>query len=199
MVAVKSLVQLRVMMVISSVYAHIKNDQNEEMRGEASIKSKNIKTKFNCECPGGNTFEDIGGTCYYFSSDRGEKHTWDQSRKFCQDIGNLLELEVDLAELGSEASCMSDGLMMQKITKKGEWVWLGGSDAGSENSWRWVTSGRSLSLQDSLWHSDQPNSVGSKGGNCLVGYIHGDYHRSYFGDWHCEEDHYFPCCQVFDQ
>ncbi|CAL4132565.1 unnamed protein product, partial [Meganyctiphanes norvegica] len=75
----------------------------------------------NGECPGEKTFEEIEGTCYYFSSDHGEKLTWDQARKFCQDLSGLEGMNgriADLAELRSESSFMSDRLLMEKIAQK---------------------------------------------------------------------------------
>ncbi|CAL4085680.1 unnamed protein product, partial [Meganyctiphanes norvegica] len=152
---------------------------------------------FHGKCPGGDLFEEIADTCYYFSIDRGERHTWDEARRFCPDIGSLLDETVDLAEIGNEATCQSDGLMLQKIAEKGEWSWLGGSDEEQEASWKWVTSGRSLSLKDSAWREIDPNNGADQ--NCLVAVIAGDYHRTYLGDLPCNNDgfkHPFVC-QLF--
>ncbi|CAL4068562.1 unnamed protein product [Meganyctiphanes norvegica] len=141
------------------------------------------------ECPS-SIFEDIHGTCYYFSSDRGERHTWQEARQFCQDIGALLDVKVDLAELDTEASCMSDGLMMQKIAGKGERVWLGGTDEGSEGAWYW-NSGRSISIMDSLWYYTEPSSGTVQ--NCLIAWVRGDYNRAYYGDNECSAEDAFVC------
>ncbi|CAL4119665.1 unnamed protein product, partial [Meganyctiphanes norvegica] len=146
------------------------------------------------KCPEGNAFEEIGGTCYYFSSEQGEKRNWDQSRKFCQDLsGNegMNGRRVDLAELCRDSTCISDGLLLEKIRKTGEWHWLGASEPVSEDSWKW-TSGRPLSLQNSFWHASQPDHDG----DCLVGWFTGTPPGPYIGDWHCDKKLPFVC-QIF--
>ncbi|CAL4121833.1 unnamed protein product, partial [Meganyctiphanes norvegica] len=149
---------------------------------------------FTGECPGGNYFEELGGACYYFSSDHGETHNWQDSRDFCQELGSLLSLNVDLAEVGNEASCMSDSLLMQKITEKAEWVWLGATDLNSEGYFKWSASGHSLSSKDSYWGYNEPNENSDE--NCLVAGILGEHHRAYFMDFGCDPPHAFVC-QIF--
>ncbi|CAL4196944.1 unnamed protein product, partial [Meganyctiphanes norvegica] len=150
------------------------------------------------ECPNGNNFVNLGSTCYWFSSDvAAEKRSWPDARKRCQELGTHISMKVDLAEIGY--SYLSDQLLLYTIGDKGDWVWLGASDAESENVWKWVTSGRSLSLRDSLWWDTQPNSEGENSGNCLVGFNPTPTRiniRTYIGDWQCEKQLAFVC-QIF--
>ncbi|CAL4103892.1 unnamed protein product [Meganyctiphanes norvegica] len=146
----------------------------------------------NCECPGENVFEEIAGTCYYFSSDRDETADWQGARTICQDMGSLLGMKVDLSELGAEASCMSDGLLMERIAEKGKlYTWLGGTDSSNEGTWHWASSGRSLSIMDSRWLLGDPN--GDQKENCLNAVVIGSYHRSYLNDFTCGSVDYFVC------
>merc|ERR1711962_345042 len=154
----------------------------------------------NSECPGDGLFEEIHGSCYFFSSDSSLKHTWVDARSYCQNLGSSLGMKVGLAEVGNALAIMSDSLMMQKIAEKGWQTWLGASDAESENSWTWVTSGRSLSIMDPFWQDDQPNSTGGYAGDCLIAALlhepYQPYHRAQFGDWPCSHEEAFVC-QIF--
>lgn len=54
-------------------------------------------------------------------------------------------------------------------------AWLGGSDAGSEGTWTWVTgpeAGEAFAYTN--WAGGEPNDYGSTGEDALLGWWHGD-------------------------
>merc|ERR1719376_314481 len=151
-----------------------------------------------CSCPGDGLFEEIQGECYYWSYDRGLTANFDQAKTACHDIGLLLGLSVELAEVNNDISCFIDTWFMQAITNKGRNVWLGAEDDDGDGVFDWLTSGQYISTYDPYWGYDEPTNYVTGNRNCLGTHMQpmGRFHRMFFNDMPCEEEHYYVC-QMF--
>ncbi|CAL4122476.1 unnamed protein product [Meganyctiphanes norvegica] len=140
-------------------------------------------------------FEEVGGTCFYFSVDFEKTDTWDNAHAYCQTLGDLLQETINLAEVGTGGTCC-DGLnLMETIASKGGQTWLGATDKLDEANWIWQQSGNILNINSSFWYPSEPNA--RRGQNCLSVYLEGDYSRAYFFDYDCYYDYLNFICQIF--
>ncbi|CAL4186117.1 unnamed protein product, partial [Meganyctiphanes norvegica] len=155
-----------------------------------------------CGCPDAR-FEEIGGTCYYFSEDHGDhniKASWESARTVCKDLGTELEMTVDLVNFGIEGSCCSEGLLLRNIHGKGGTdTWLGAEDMDEDDQFHWTVSGEAVDNHDSYWGRHEPNHIqAGVRENCMSTsmYRDGEYTRMYFNDAACDIAHHYVC-QVY--
>nr|KAG5703780.1 hypothetical protein BaRGS_009578 [Batillaria attramentaria] len=99
------------------------------------------------------------------------------SDKYCQ------ALHGKLAEIGSEEE---NEFVEQLARQGGRNVWLGGTDAESEGSWVWDSSGNALQFAN--WFKGEPNNRRSE--DCLHMWVSHDYT---WNDIVCDNEMYFIC------
>ncbi|KAK7492750.1 hypothetical protein BaRGS_00016055, partial [Batillaria attramentaria] len=103
--------------------------------------------------------------------------TWASAKKYCQ------ALHGKLAEIGSEEE---NEFVEQLARQGGRSVWLGGTDAESEGSWVWDSSGNALQFKN--WITGEPNNGGNE--DCLHMWVSHDYK---WNDIVCDNEMYFVC------
>ncbi|CAL4105163.1 unnamed protein product [Meganyctiphanes norvegica] len=160
------------------------------------------------DCP--KLFTGIGENCYYFSVDNDEQHTWEQSREFCKNLGDLQEVTTDLAVFDfSGQTASEEDELMQAIAKREDVnavindrdVWIGAKINNEGGPFRWVQSNKELSYLYSHWHPDRP-STSSTITDCLTVWVYANkynhaHKRGYFSDAPCNSARHFVC-QVFE-
>ncbi|CAL4160118.1 unnamed protein product [Meganyctiphanes norvegica] len=141
-------------------------------------------------------FTDVGGTCYYFSSDFGASATWHDALTACQELGYEHGLRIGLSEVGmTNGTAARDIKLMETVSDKGIVIWLGATDAASEGTWVWQISGKELELSNSMWRHNQPGSGTSQ--NCLEAGIWSDNNnRAQLNDAPCTTIRAYVC-QIF--
>merc|ERR1712168_54805 len=107
------------------------------------------------ECP--DIFDEIGGCCYFFSSDSDLK-SYDEAQLQCQALGSLYNKIVDLVELGTENSCYDDLKVLHKVTEKRGDFWFGADQRDEPDVWRWQHTHNPFSTSNSVWHPEEPNN-----------------------------------------
>ncbi|CAL4121751.1 unnamed protein product, partial [Meganyctiphanes norvegica] len=145
-------------------------------------------------------FEEVGpgGNCwYYFSSSEGRLATWLEARDYCHELGEILELQVDLAEVDTSKSCNSDDLMDTIKSKQDYAFHMGGSDVTVEGTWVWQHSQEVLPLSSSRWLDGLP--YGDTDFNCLLATAETEHilDTAYFYDGYCDNIAPFVC-QIFN-
>ncbi|CAL4068374.1 unnamed protein product, partial [Meganyctiphanes norvegica] len=146
-------------------------------------------------CP--DLFTDVGGTCYYFSSDFQLMATWYDALAACKELGDGLgRINVGLAEVGTSSDgCTPDIELMQTISTTGHNHWLGASDGHQEDTWIWQESKEQLLDMNTMWHDTEPG--GGTDQNCLIaGTWSSDHNRARLNDYPCTATGSYVC-QIF--
>merc|ERR1740124_463044 len=85
---------------------------------------------------------------------------------------------------GANAACLAKGLQLASVYSEaenallntaaaGNTVWIGGTDADSEDTWRWSSTGTPLSYDN--WNSGEPNNYAGNE-DCLQIYGNGKWY-----------------------
>ena len=84
---------------------------------------------------------------------RNTKLSWSDAKAACQAEGK---------QLASVHSASENALL--RTAAAGNEVWIGGTDAASEGTWKWSSTGTPLSYTS--WYSGEPNNNGNE--DCLA-------------------------------
>ncbi|CAL4194252.1 unnamed protein product [Meganyctiphanes norvegica] len=156
----------------------------------------NVTEPINSSCPNG--FMNISRCCYYFSHDHntgGIRFNWKKAQNYCKDMGKMLRMTVNLAEVGTGSTCPNGQKLMGAITSRGKYTWLGATDITTERTWVWEQTRETLEVSSSLWAENYPD--GHQAANCLAAGMWGYYRRAYLDDKPCTDTNFFVC-QIFD-
>ncbi|XP_062891930.1 hepatic lectin-like [Mobula hypostoma] len=120
-----------------------------------------------------NQWRRFNNKLYYFSSNR---HSWNESLKFCDSMKSLLVVINNKAEQE----------FLQRNIKCGHWIGL--HDTQTEGVWHWVD-GTDYATNFKSWAPGQPNNMGMRGQDCALIVGTGGWY-----EWHCNYWHY-PICE----
>ncbi|MEM2592114.1 MAG: C-type lectin domain-containing protein, partial [Thermofilaceae archaeon] len=141
-------------------------------------------------CPEGSLYNMSAGRCemYKFLTVFAVS-TFDDGRAFCRNLGGILA-EIDNSTENTQAKDVASRL--------GYSVWIGGTDQGSEGTWRWVESGRVFYIKG---QSSQPGY--SNWASSSYPRTNTSYNCAYMntgGYWYddsCTSTNYRPLCELY--
>ncbi|XP_024866377.1 C-type lectin domain family 4 member E isoform X3 [Kryptolebias marmoratus] len=146
-------------------------EENEALRKHLSEMKANSSVQPTCPPPPetqtqtclkcGAGWEEHGGKCYYFNTNR---TSWSDSRASCRDLGGDL-VKIDSREEQEFLVRKLRGLMEDFEDK----FWIGLTDSETEGRWLWAD-GSPLNESLSFWNTGEPNDVktdNSEGEDCV--------------------------------
>ncbi|XP_038154344.1 galactose-specific lectin nattectin-like [Cyprinodon tularosa] len=143
----------------------------------AFAQSENLGAAPVCAAPCPPGWTQFGSRCFIFYY---ESKTWVDAEKFCISIGG------NLASIHSSDENTFLSTMVERVTGRTHFTWVGGYDAVNDSTWLW-SDGSEFNYEN--WYPDEPNNHRGNPEHCLEINLGGEQ----WNDMPCSSSRPFVC------